>query len=99
MSRSGSITTTVSVDVADVLDEISDGDLISEIEARNLKVGIGCKTDILTELHSLLVCHKVASAIALIEREIFPQNYGTAASAYHRWLGERNNLPVQPRPA
>lgn len=80
----GTFSTYVSIDISDVLAELSDKDLREECEARKLAIGTN---EFFEELRSLLYRRDIHGALMLIERHNEPKD--RIENAYHKWLAER----------
>lgn len=65
---------TIEIDVADVLDEISDDDLLDEVHTRKLSTsGEPTDREIMEEAHAALMRGKAAEARTILERILFPK--------------------------
>lgn len=69
--RRGAVSVEVDVDVTDVLDELDDQTLIEELTARGKTVST-IDRDMAIEAHRELMAGRAASALAALERALFP---------------------------
>ena len=79
----GYVTVDVTVDIADVIEDISDFDLLEECRSRKLSVGdVGeaVDMDIVKEAYSALLRGHPAEAKSILDRIVFPKWRNTEAA-------------------
>lgn len=79
--RRGSSQITVDVDLDDVLSEMSNEDILAEVEARDLTAtaGLGCDRTDAEEAILLLRSGRASDALTYLERSLHPKFRGRAA--------------------